>query len=120
MVNIPREGFVLLLKLGRAILKSEDSTEVRVETTTPEITRIYNTEPEPMKDYYWETDKKTFFDPYSHNAGLDQIPDTTDEPVKESHFDLNKINLGYLDKSAYLDINGKVLNMIILFVFVFK
>uniref|UniRef100_A0A1E1WHN1 Uncharacterized protein n=1 Tax=Pectinophora gossypiella TaxID=13191 RepID=A0A1E1WHN1_PECGO len=99
MVNLQREGLSLLLKLGRAIAESEDTTEVpeEVNTLKPAETNV-----EPMKAY-WESDKEElekkkapFIDLFIKNIALERIPDSTPKPIAESHYDFEKLSLVYL------------------------
>lgn len=116
MVNLQREGLGLLVKWTRALLKSEDTSEEE-QTEEPEPSTTVDPETEPMKAY-WETDQKAygnrnqpFIDLFlKGSAALERIPDTTEEPVKESHYMFDKLNLNHLPdvlKNKYF--NGKVL-----------
>lgn len=115
MVNLKREGLGLLLKLGRGLLKSEDTTETPEDTQEPVITEV-NPHAEPMKAY-WEADKQDlgnknqpFIDLFLKGVALDRIPDTTEEPVKESHYNFEKFSLVHLpDALKNLNIEGNVL-----------
>lgn len=104
MVNLKREGLGLLrniLKFGREIIKSdEDTTEPPEPFVYPLKTENIKTEPMPV---YWESDKeelsknkKPFKDVFLKKLGLDRIPDTTEKPVAESHYDYERLSLVYL------------------------
>lgn len=115
MVNIKREGLGLLLKLGRGLLKREDSTEAPEETEAP-VTTTVDPEAEPMKAY-WETDQQDlgnknqkFIDLFLKGVALERIPDATEKPVKESHYNFEKISLVNLpDALKNLNLEGNVL-----------
>ncbi|CAG4965381.1 unnamed protein product [Colias eurytheme] len=103
MVNLKREGLNLLLKLGRAIVTSEDSSETPEEVTSPSTTP--DTEAEPMKAY-WESDKEDlnkkdqrFIDLFLKDVSIDRIPDATEKPVKESRYSYDALSLVYLPES---------------------
>lgn len=105
MVNLKREGLGLLrniLKFGREFIKhDEDTTEPPEEPFTFPL-KSENIETEPMT-VYWESDteelsknKEPFKDVFLKKLGLDRIPDTTEKPVAESHYDYEKLSLVYL------------------------
>lgn len=112
MVNLKREGLGLLLKLGRAIFEDEATTEILED---PEATSV-DPQAEPMK-VYWESDKQDlkknnqpFIDLYLQGVALDRIPDATEKPVKESHYNFDKISLSHLpDTLKRLNFEGNVL-----------
>lgn len=117
MVNYKREGLGLLLKLGRGLLKSEDTTEEPEEIEEGPITApLIDPAAEPMKAY-WETDQRDlgkrnqpFIDLFLKGEALERIPDATEEPVKESHYNFEKITLVHLpDALQNLKIKGNVL-----------
>lgn len=116
MVNYKREGLGLLLKLGRGLLKSEDSTEDPEEVEGPIAAALTDPDAEPMKAY-WEADKRDlgkrnqpFIDLFLKGDALERIPDATEEPVKESHYNFEKISLVHLpDALKNLNIEGNVL-----------
>lgn len=104
MVNLKREGLGLLrnvLKLGRELIKSDEDTEPP-EEPFPLPLKTENIKTEPMT-VYWESDREELVknnEPYNDaflmNLGLDRIPDTTEKPVVESHYDYERLSLVYL------------------------
>lgn len=104
MVNLKREGLGLLrniLKFGRELVKSNESTETPEEPIALPF-KIENIETKPMTAY-WENDqeelsknKEPFKDVFLKKLGLDRIPDTTEKPVAESHYDYERLSLVYL------------------------
>lgn len=120
MVN-PRERLGLLVKWIRAAFTSteEDSTE-EPETETTEALEV-NTETEPTM-VYWEKDRNQhFIDLFLRKGGLNRIPDTTEEPVKESHFNFDNFYSNRLPEAAQntraaniFHINGNVFTAILL------
>lgn len=116
MVNYKREGLNLLLKLGRGLLKSGDTTEKPDETEGPKTAALTDPEAEPMKAY-WEADKRDlgkrnqpFIDLFLKGEALERIPDATEEPVKESHYKFEQISLVDIpDALKNLKIEGNVL-----------
>lgn len=105
MVNLKREGVSLLTKWARALFTSEENneeTEETEQTVKPESSPVVDSQAEPMKAY-WETDKQSlgnrnqpFIDSYLKGIALERIPDSTEEPVKESHYKFAKFNLFHL------------------------
>lgn len=101
MVNLKREGLGLLrniLKFGREILESDEDTTT--ENSLP--FKAENIETEPMT-VYWESEQEElsknnepFNDVFLKKLGLDRIPDTTEKPVAESHYDYERLSLVYL------------------------
>lgn len=98
MQKLKREGLSLLFKLGRAIAESEDSTEESEEVPVP----AEDIKEEPMKAY-WESDKEEyrkknqpFIDLFLKDVALERIPDTTEKPVKESHYSYDTLSRVYL------------------------
>lgn len=103
MVDLRREGLGLLLKWMRSIAKSEDSTEVPEE---PQVLASVNAEAEPMKAY-WESDKENldekqqpYLDLFLKDVALERIPDATEEPTKESHYNFDRLSLVYLPEAV--------------------
>lgn len=104
MVNLKREGFGLLrniVKLGRELTKSDEATEPPEEPIALPI-KTENIETDPMTAY-WENDqeelsknKEPYNDVFLKKLGLDRIPDATEKPVAESHYDFERISLVYL------------------------
>lgn len=104
MVNLKREGLGLLrniLKFGRELTKSDENTEPPEEPIASPI-KTEHIETDPMT-VYWENDqeelsknKEPFKDVFLNKLGLDRIPDTTERPVAESHYDFERISLVYL------------------------
>lgn len=114
MVNLQREGLGLLLKLGRAIGEVIDSTE---EPDAEEPTPTTDAYSEPMKAY-WESDKtelknknQPLIDLYLKGVALERIPDATEEPIKEFHYNLERLRQ-YLPDVIVNNIKGKVLTYI--------
>lgn len=115
MVNIPREGLGLLLKLAHAIQKSETATEAP-EGPEAEALRSGDLEAEPMKAY-WETDKddlsaknQPYIDLFFKDVSLGRIPDATEKPLAESRYNFESLSLSYLpDALRNLNVGGKVL-----------
>ncbi|CAG4979471.1 unnamed protein product [Parnassius apollo] len=104
MVNLKREGLGLLLKLGRAVGEIIETTE---DPEAEKLTPTHNTEAEPMK-VYWESDKKQldhknqpFIDLFLKGAALERIPDATEEPTKESHYNLERLRQFLPDAITY-------------------
>ncbi|KAI8438293.1 hypothetical protein MSG28_010866 [Choristoneura fumiferana] len=103
MVDLKREGFGLLLKWIRGLAKSEDSTEVPEE---PQVLASVDAEAEPMKAY-WESDKQNlneeqrpYLDLFLKDVALERIPDATEEPTKESHYNFDRLSLVYLPEAV--------------------
>lgn len=112
MVNFNREGLVLLLKLTKGLFEEEPSKEPE-QVTTPEP------DSEPMKAY-WESDKKNlrdskqpYVDLFMKDVALARIPDATEEPIKESHYNYEQLSLVYLPEAVKnFNVEGKVLILI--------
>lgn len=109
MVNLQKEGLSLLFKLGRAIASSEYTTETpeKEDATT-------NTETEAAPMVYWETDKEQlesehlkFIDLLRKDVALERIPDSTEKPIKESHYDLDRLSQVFWPELKTLDSNLK-------------
>lgn len=104
MVNLKREGFGLLrniLKFGREVIKSDEDIVPSEEPIALPI-KTENIETKPMTAY-WENDQEEllknnepFKDVFLKKLGLDRIPDTTDNPVAESHYDYERLSLVYM------------------------
>lgn len=116
MVDLKREGFGLLLKVVRESLKNEDTTETPQKEASEESTSV-DPQAEPMK-VYWETDKRDlgnnnqqFIDLFLKGSGaLERIPDATEKPVKESHYQFEKLSLAHLPETLkHLNFEGNVL-----------
>lgn len=101
MVNLKREGFDLLrniFKLGREIIESDEETTTEI----PLPFKAENFETEPMT-VYWESAKEelsknneSYSDVFLKKLGLDRIPDTTEKPIAESHYDYERLSLVYM------------------------
>ncbi|VVC91013.1 unnamed protein product [Leptidea sinapis] len=97
MVNLKREVLSLLLKLGKAVARSEDPSEA-----SNEVTAAPDSNTEPMKAY-WESEKKQlenkdqrYIDLFLKDIALERIPDSTEKPVKESRYSYDSLSLVYL------------------------
>lgn len=108
MRNFKREGLGLLVKLGRAIANSEFTTEPDEEDTTT------TKETEAAQMVYWETDKEQletehhkFIDLFRKDVALERIPDSTDKPIKESHYDLDRLSQVYWPELKNFDLIQK-------------
>ncbi|KAG6455252.1 hypothetical protein O3G_MSEX009116 [Manduca sexta] len=112
----PVTRFVLLVKLGHAILKSEDATQIPEEPKEEEAHTLLPTadqKSEPMKAY-WDSEirkynekNQAFIDLFLKDEGLNRIPDATQEPVKESHYKFESLSEAYLpDSLKIFNFNG--------------
>lgn len=114
MVNLNKEGLALFLKWGRALLKSEDTTEEPEQTEEPEPPSTEDPEAEPMT-VYWETDLKQLgarnqehIDLYREGKALESIPGSTEGTVKESHYKYENLPIYQWRETLNLNLNGKV------------
>lgn len=114
MVNLPREGLSLLLKLKRAF-ESADTTEAREEVEIEDSSTTVDPEAEPMKAY-WESDienlyksKTKFIDLFQKDVALNRIPGETEKPIQESHYSFHELSLVYMpDVQKNLNFDGNV------------
>lgn len=109
-----REGFGFFLKLGRAVLETEDTTEEPQDTKNIEAhSGSTDSKVEPMK-VYWETDKQEldnknqpWIDLYLKDDSLERIPDSTEKPVEEFQYNYKNFILEHLpEKLKNIDLSA--------------